>query len=260
MRGVSLRVPAGQHRDRLAFWVPGTLALAARARGLGVAFSHHRVHLRPVVGQLDRGAMVGVTVAQVDLAGAQVGGFQVGGSEGVAVEHLVVGAQQRGAGSLALPVWPHGQDGQVMVGDAGRVVPVERRIEDGEAAGPRARRGGQPRAVTVGLVLWVLADAEPQRDRGAVGGGVHGAAGHRVVNIEPEIAGEDPAAGVRVGYQPPGRRQVVEGACDDLAEGIEVGRVRGDHLAGRGDAYHRVPSLAGASWPVTAWAPRPIAA
>ena len=43
-----------------------------------------------------------------------------------------------------------------MVGDAGRVVAVECRIEGDEPAGPRARRGGQPRAVTVGLVLWVL--------------------------------------------------------------------------------------------------------
>ena len=82
MRGVSLRAPAGQHRDRLAFWMRGTLAPAARSHGLGVAFSHHRVHLRPVVGKLDRGAVVGVAVAQVELAGAQVGGFQVGGMRG----------------------------------------------------------------------------------------------------------------------------------------------------------------------------------
>ena len=44
------------------------------------------------------------------------------------------------------------------------------------------------------------------------------AAGQRVLDVEPEVAGEDLAAGGRVGDQPPGRRQVVEGVGDDLAE------------------------------------------
>ena len=63
-------------------------------------------------------------MAQVELAGAQVGGFQVGGRAVVPVECLVVGAQQHAAGSLALPVWPDGEDGEVMVSGASGVVPV----------------------------------------------------------------------------------------------------------------------------------------
>ena len=94
--------------------------------------------------------MVGVAVAQVELAGAQVGGFQVGGRAGVAVEHLVVGAQQRAADALALPVRPDGEDGQVVVGGAGRVVPVERCVEGQEPAGPGAGRGGEPVGVAGG--------------------------------------------------------------------------------------------------------------
>jgi len=64
--------------------------------------------------------VVGVAVAQVEAAGAQVGGFEVGGRL-VAVECLVAGVQQRGAGALALPAWADGEDGQVVVGGAGRV-------------------------------------------------------------------------------------------------------------------------------------------
>jgi len=66
--------------------------------------------------------VVAVAVAQVELADAQVGGLQVGGRAGVVVEELVVGAQQRGAGFLALPLWADSEDGQVVVRDAGRVV------------------------------------------------------------------------------------------------------------------------------------------
>jgi hypothetical protein len=55
--------------------------------------------------------VVGVAVVEVELAGALVGGFQVGGA-GVAVEGVVVGAQQRGAGALALPVGVDDEDGR----------------------------------------------------------------------------------------------------------------------------------------------------
>ena len=96
------------------------------------------------------------------------------------------------------------------------------------------------------------------------------AAGHGVLDVEPEVAGEDLAAGGLIGYQPLGLRQVVEGVGDDLAEDPQVCRLRRDHGARRvtacpprralGKAHQCVPSLDGVSWPVTAWAPRPIAA
>jgi hypothetical protein len=41
----------------------------------------------------------------------------------------------RGADSLALPICPHGEDGQVVLGDTGRVVPVERCAERQEPGG-----------------------------------------------------------------------------------------------------------------------------
>ena len=96
------------------------------------------------------------------------------------------------------------------------------------------------------------------------------AAGHRVLDVEPEVPGEDLAAGGLIGYQPPGWRQVVEGVGDDLAEDFQVCCLRRDRGAGHvtacqprralGEAHQRVSSLAGVSWPVTAWAPRPIPA
>jgi hypothetical protein len=98
---------------------------------------------------------------------------------------------------------------------------------------------------------------------------VHHAAGHGVLDVDPEVAGEDLPAHIGVSEQPPGGREIEERFGDDLAEGICVGWVRGDHAvrqpAGRQgpaatDAHRRVPSLAGADWPVTAWAPRPIVA
>ena len=48
------------------------------------------------------------------------------------VEDGVVGAQQRGAGALALPVRADGEDGQVVVRDAGRVVAVQFLVEGHE--------------------------------------------------------------------------------------------------------------------------------
>ena len=56
------------------------------------------------------------------------------------VEGGVVGGQQRRAGALALAVWPDGEDGQVVVGGAGGVVPVQRLVEGQEPAGPGAGR------------------------------------------------------------------------------------------------------------------------
>ena len=96
-------------------------------------------------------------MAQVELAGAQVGGFQVGGHAVVPVECLVVGAQQHAAGSLALPVWPDGEDGQVMVSGAGGVVRVERGVEGQELVDPGTCGGGELRAVAGGRPGSVLA-------------------------------------------------------------------------------------------------------
>src|SRR5262249_13933873 len=90
------------------------------------------------------------------------------------------------------------------------------------------------------------------------------------------VSGEDPAPDSRVGDQPPGWRQVVEGVGHDLAERVHVRRVRADRARPRPapgrivSAGHRaalrwwsrqrVSSPAGVSWPVTACAPSPIAA
>ncbi len=39
---------------------------------------------------------------------------------------------------------------------------------------------------------------------------------------QPEVFREDLPAGGRVGYQPPGLRQVSEGGGDDVAQGVQV--------------------------------------
>jgi len=145
--------------------------------------------------------VVGVAAAQVDAAGAQVGGFEVGGRAGV-VEYLVVGVQQGGAGSPALAAWPDGQERQVVVRDPSGVMPVERGVEGEEPAGPWTGHGAQPGAVTGGRACRVLADGYPQRGGDAVIGGVHGAMGQGVLDVKPEIPGEDPPAGGRVGDEP----------------------------------------------------------
>src|ERR1019366_6659016 len=172
-----------------------------------------RIH-QGAVGQVEWGAGGGVAGAEVDLPGTQVGGFQVGGNAGL-VERRVVGAQQRGAGALALPLWADSEDGQVTVGDTGRVVPVERRVEGQEPAGPGTCRDGEPCVIVQGLGWPVLAHGYPQRRCGAVRGGVDHTTGHGVLDVDPEVAGEDLLAGGRVIYQPPRRRQIVEGPGDD---------------------------------------------
>ena len=169
----------------------------------------------------------------------------------------MVGAQQRGAGSLTLPIEPYREDGHMVMGDADGVAGLKRGAERLEPAGPGTCRGGEPRVVVTGLSWGVLAGWEPQRRCGAVGGGVDDAEGHRVLDIQPEVSGEDLAAGGRISDQPPGRRQVVEGIGDDLAEGVQVRPARGDHMraraAGAGAVSHRgVWRAGGVSWPVTA--------
>src|ERR1035441_3743891 len=146
----------------------------------------------------------------------------------------------------------------------GRVVAVQRRVEGYEPAGPGARHRGQPDVIAIGRVL---AGWYPQRRGGAAGGGVHGAAGQGVLEVEPEVAGEDLTAGTGVGDQPPGRCQVVEGVGDDLAEDIQVRLAGADHGWARSRcggmavrAHHGVVRVAGAVWPVTAWAPSPTVA
>jgi hypothetical protein len=80
--------------------------------------------------------VIGVAVAQVVLAGAEVAGFQVGGCVGIVVEVLVAGGQQYGAGSLALPVGLHREDGWV-VRDGG-VAGIQRDVEGREPFRPAA--------------------------------------------------------------------------------------------------------------------------
>src|ERR1035441_4093573 len=60
----------------------------------------HRVH-QGAAGQLDRRAVVGVVVSQVQAAAARAGGFQVGG-HALAVERRVAGVQQRGPDAPSL--------------------------------------------------------------------------------------------------------------------------------------------------------------
>ena len=100
------------------------LAFASRSRAMadGAGMADHRVHRR-AVGQGDRVTVVGVAMAQVDATGALVGCLQVG-HDAFGVEDGVVGVQQRGAGALTLPVRADGEDGQVVVFDAGQVVGV----------------------------------------------------------------------------------------------------------------------------------------
>ena len=56
----------------------------------------------------------------------------------------MAGGQQRGADAPALAAGVNGQDREVLVRRPGRVVVVQHLVEDGEPAGPRRGRGGQP--------------------------------------------------------------------------------------------------------------------
>jgi hypothetical protein len=90
-------------------------------------------------------------------------------------------------------------------------------------------------------------------------------AGDRVLDVHPEVGGQDVTARGPVGDQPPARVQGVERVGDDLGEHVGVGLASGDdHMtrARRVICGHDccIPPLAGAGWPVTAWAPSPMVA
>jgi hypothetical protein len=63
----------------------------------------------------------------------------------------------------------------------------------------------------------------------ADGRGVHDSAGHGVLDVQPEVPGEDLPSRSRVFYQPPGLWQVKEGIGDHQAEGVQVRQIRPDH-------------------------------
>src|SRR5260370_25024143 len=92
----------------------------------------HRIHKR-TTGQLDWRPVIGVAVPRVEPPGALVGGLEVRGDPDFLVEYLMIRAQERDAGTLALPVWPHREHGQVMMADPDRMPSVERRVEPDEA-------------------------------------------------------------------------------------------------------------------------------
>ena len=132
--------PGGRHR-------PGALGPPRGSRERrGPRLAHHREHdgdrrvARPGGGPGRRSRGGGTA------AGSLAGGLQVGGLADLGVEVAVVGLQQRGADALALPVGPDGQDRQVMVGEPGRVMLVQRGVERLEPVQVRAGRPGQPAA------------------------------------------------------------------------------------------------------------------
>ena len=90
-----------------------------------------------------------VTVPQVEATGPLVGCLQVG-RDALPVEGGVVSLQQGGADALALGIRLDGEDGQMVVQDAGRVVTVEFRIEGQEPLQERAGDLGQVLGVPVG--------------------------------------------------------------------------------------------------------------
>src|SRR5215470_6212493 len=145
--GQSSRGAAGV-RPAEAVWIALRFS-ARRSYASRLTLPPHRVHAG-AAGQLDRRAVVGVTVAQVDPARAQVAGLEVNGRARAVVEHLVVGAQQRGAGAQALPVRPNGQEGQVVVRGTAGVVLVEGGVEGQEPADPPAGGGAEPCVVADG--------------------------------------------------------------------------------------------------------------
>ena len=198
----------------------------------------------------------------VQAASAQVGGFQVGG-DAVAVQGRVVGAQQRAAAALALPVRADGQHGQVMVSEPGRVADLQRLVEGPEPVDPGAGDGGEPLVVVLGRGRWCLAGGQPQGHGVLAGGGTDDPVGQGMLHGEAEIVREDAVPVGGVGDQPPGDRQVSEGIGDDLAQDPGAGAVRDDH--GRGcvrqeGGHDSIPCLKEACWPVAAWAPSPMVA
>jgi hypothetical protein len=214
-------------------------------------------------GQLDGGAVVGIAVSQVDAAGALVGCLQVG-RRALLVEDRVMGVEQGGAGALALPVGAHGEDGQVVVRQAGQVVGVQLRVEDGEPLRPPAGDLGQVLVVSVGRAGGLWSEGDPQGGGVAAGGGVHEPVGQRVLDVHAEVAGEDLAAGGLIADQPLARRDGEERISDDLAEHADVGLAGADDADGCGTRRlsargHEHPLITVLAWALTAWAPSPMA-
>src|ERR1017187_6472504 len=197
-------------------------SLSGVARGGGNRLAPHRVHHG--AGQDQGPAAGGIAMGAVQTAGPQVRGFQVGGDL-VAVQGRVVSAQQRGAQTVALPVRADGQQGQVVVGGPGGGAAVQFLVKGPEPAGPGTGDGGEPLIVALGRGRGFLAGGQPQRDGVTGGGGAHEAVSQGVLDVKAEVTGEDLVAGGRVGDQPPGDRQVGEGAGDDLAEDADAGLV-----------------------------------
>ena len=160
--------------------------------------------------------------------------------------------------------WPGGGAGRRPGG--GVPVPASKATN---RLGPRAGRRGQP-LVVVRRAARRASGPAGSHSAAAVRPGVVWTMplGQGVLDVDAEVAGEDLAAGGRVGDQPLGRREVMEGVGDDLAEHIRCRRRRRGPrrqagLAGGGCCRRVIMAclrLAGAVWPVTAWAPSPIVA
>ena len=147
-------------------------------------------------------------------------------------------ASSRGADAAALAGRVHGQDRQVVVRHADRMVLVQVGVEGPEPAAPRAGRGGQRRVVPG----WALRAGLPRRGttrrRRSCRWWCSAAALHRVGDQQSEVPGHDPAALVGVRDQPHRRCQGVEGRCDQVAQRVGVAGVRDDDLVERA---HRAP-------------------
>src|SRR4051812_44027065 len=161
------------------------------------------------------------------------------------------------------------EDREVVVALPGGVVLMQQVVEDAESVDPGTDFGSQRLVVACRGRLADFANREPQGGCGPAGGGVDVSALHCLDDEQPEVAGEDLAAGVRIGDEPERGGQVVEGCCDYLAQGIGVLRLCPDDLFAR--AHDVLPSActaaavpAAAAKAVvrasTALLPRPIAA
>ena len=105
----------------------------------------------------------------------------------------------------------------------------------------RAGDGGQLLGVPVGR-RGRPGPGDPQRGGVPAGGRLDDPVGDRVLDVEPEIAGEGGAAGGPVGDQPPAHRQGEERLGDHLASTLDVG------LAGADDLVAGAACLAGRVW------------
>ena len=123
------------------------------------------------------------------------------------------------------------------------MVGVQFLIKGHEPLGPLAGDLGQLFVVPVGLRRAAPARGIHSAAAVPAGGGVDQPVGHRVLDVHPEEAGEDLAAGGLVRDQPPAWREGEERVGDDLAEHVDVGlacaddarvRAAGRRLAPRG--------------------------